>query len=260
MARGTLGSAVVTGGAHGIGKAIAARLAGQGFHVVVADIDGDGGTEVAQKIVADGASARFLRADMTSRTDIESMVAEASESEGGLAVLVNNAAITRAIDLFDVTADDWDQIFTLNARGYFLAMQAAARVMRDAGGGSIVNVASIAGKGWKETSNVAYAAAKGAVITMTRIAAARFGEHGIRVNSVCPGMTRTELMDGWLQGRSASEGRSVEDLLAEVSRQVPLRRLNQPDDVAAAVGFLASDAARTITGQSLNVDGGIVWD
>lgn len=95
---------------------------------------------------------------------------------------------------------------------------------------------------------------------MPRIAAARFGRHAIRVNSVCPGMTRTELMNAWLQGRSEEEGRAVDDLLDEIAEQVPLRRLNAPADVAATVCFLASDAARTINGQSVNVDGGIVWD
>jgi NAD(P)-dependent dehydrogenase (short-subunit alcohol dehydrogenase family) len=253
------GAAVVTGAARGIGKAIAGQLGNLGYHVVLADID-DGAVSVAKTITADGGCATFIHADMNEPADVSKLLDTAAEIAGGLSVLVNNAAITRAIDLFDVTVDDWDAIFRLNARGYFLAMQAAARHMRVTGGGSIVNVGSIAGKGWKETSNIAYASSKGAVVTMTRIAAARFGQHGIRVNSVCPGMTRTELMEGWLQGRSEQEGRSVGDLLDEVAEQVPLRRINAPEDVAAAVCFLASDAAHTITGQSLNVDGGIVWD
>jgi NAD(P)-dependent dehydrogenase (short-subunit alcohol dehydrogenase family) len=218
------GTAVVTGAARGIGRAIAAQPAAQGFHVAVADVDDDRAADVVDKIVADGGHASLQHADMNAPAQIDGMLAAAAEIDGGL------------------------------------AMQAAARLMKDAGGDSIVDVASIAGKGWKETSNVAYAAAQGAVVTMTRIAAARFGEYGIRVDSVCPGMTRTELMEGWLQGRSESEGRSVDDLRSEISRQVPLQRLNQPADVAAAVGFLGSDAARTITGRSLNVDGGIVWD
>jgi NAD(P)-dependent dehydrogenase (short-subunit alcohol dehydrogenase family) len=191
--------------------------------------------------------------------EVRKLMDVAVDRFGRLDVLVNNAATTRAIDFFDVSEEDWDRILQLNAKGYFFAMQAAAAKMA-ARSGSIVNIASIAGKGWKETSNIAYASSKGAVIAMTRIAATRLGPAGVRVNAICPGMTKTEMMVSWLAGRAAQQGVSQEALLAEMAQQVPLRLLNEPADVAAAVVFLGSQASRTITGQSLNVDGGILFD
>ncbi|WP_179377958.1 SDR family NAD(P)-dependent oxidoreductase [Rhodococcus sp. ACS1] len=257
----TAGAAVVTGAAGGIGQAIAHQLAKQGHHVLVADIDAEGGASVVDSIVTGGGTATFVRVDMGEPSEISELMASAADLEGGLRVLVNGAAATRAIDLFDVTVEDWNQMLQLDARGTFLALQSAARHMRDGGqGGSIVNIASIGGKGWKETSNIAYASSKGAIVVMTRVAANRLGRHGIRVNSVCPGMTRTAMMEGWLQGRAAREGRDIDDLLRELAQGVPLLRINTPEDIAAIVGFLASEAARTITGQSVNVDGGLMWD
>jgi NAD(P)-dependent dehydrogenase (short-subunit alcohol dehydrogenase family) len=254
----TTGVALVTGAARGIGKAVAHALAGAGFQVVVSDVDAAGGEAVVLELNAGGGRHHFIAADMRRPTEIAGLFDSAMDLCGRLDVLVNNAATTRAIDFFEVTEDDWDAILDLNAKGYFFAMQEAARRMER--GGRIVNMSSIAGKGWKETSNIAYASSKGAVITMTRIAAAVLGPSGIRVNAVCPGMTKTDMMLDWLAKRASTMGVSSDALLADLSGQVPLGLLNEPDDVAAAVLFLATDASRTITGQSLNVDGGIVND
>jgi 3-oxoacyl-[acyl-carrier protein] reductase len=253
------GAVVVTGAARGIGKAVAEAFAGVGEQVVLADIN-EQGEDVAKELSDRGLEATFVRADMTVLADITALMDTAVSKYSQIRVLVNNAGVTRPIDFFEITEADWNSIMELNARGYFFAMQAAARHMRESGGGSIVNVASIAGKGWRETSNVAYASSKGAVVTMTRIAAGLLGSCGVRVNSVCPGMTRTELMENWITGRAAQEGRPASELLAEVSRNVSLGRLSTPGNIADAVLFLASDAASTITGQSLNVDGGVIWD
>src|SRR5690349_7540485 len=165
--------ALVTGAARGIGKAVAEALAGAGFQVVVSDVDSATGAAVARELNAKGGRHHFVAADMRSRADVVRLFDSAVELCGQLDVLVNNAATTRAINFFEVTEGDWDGILDLNAKGYFFAMQEAARRMKR--GGRIVNIASIAGKGWKETSNIAYASSKGAVITMTRVAAATLG-------------------------------------------------------------------------------------
>lgn len=254
------GAAVVTGGARGIGKACVLALAEAGYPVVVADLDEEAGADVTSIVVAGGGRARFVGTDVTSIDDIRALMEFAETAFGRLQVLVNNAAVTRVIDLFDLTMDDWDEVLRVNARGSFFAMQEAARLMEASGGGSIVNMASIAAKGFRETSNVAYAASKGAIITMTRIAAARLGSANIRVNAVCPGMTKTQMWATWVDGRAAQTCRDPDALRAELAGRTALGRLNEPTDVAAAVVFLASEAARTITGQSLNVDGGTVWD
>jgi NAD(P)-dependent dehydrogenase (short-subunit alcohol dehydrogenase family) len=251
-------TAVITGAAHGIGRASATALADAGFRVVIVDVDDAAGETTLNQLGGEAAGHSYLHADLTDVSEITRAVDTVVQCNAHLDVLVNNAGVTRAIDFFDVTVGEWDRILQLNARGYFFTMQAAARNM--APGSSIVNIASIAGKGWKETSNIAYASSKGAVLAMTRIAASRLGASGIRVNAVCPGMTKTELMMNWLAGRARHEGVHQADLLVKLAEQVPLGLLNESADVAAAVRFLATDASRTITGQSINVDGGILFD
>ena len=253
-------AAVVTGAARGIGRATATALAGAGHSVLVADRDADAGRAVVLELQAAGAEASFLQVDMARAEDAESLVDGTLSAFGRLDVLVNNAAVTRVIDLFDVQVADWDELTSINSRGYFLALQAVARHMRDNGGGSIVNVASIAAKGWRNTTNIAYASSKGAVVTMTRIAAATLGKHGIRVNAVCPGMTRTDMMQDWISKRAAELGTTTPELIESLTDHVALGRLVEPAEVAATVVFLASPASAAITGQSLNVDCGTVWD
>ena len=251
--------AIVTGGGAGIGRACLLALAEVGYSVVCADVS-DTGSSAVEELVALGHAAHFIRTDMSQPTQIAALFAEVSTRYGRVDVLVNSAGVTRVIDVLDVTTDDWDSIININARGTLLAMQAAARMMEGIGGGSIVNIGSISAKGFKETSNIVYASSKAAVVNMTRIAATRCGPMNIRVNCVCPGMTKTEMWSSWIDDRAAATGASRADLLAEMSAKVPLQRLNEPSDVAAAVLFFATDMSRTITGQSLNVDGGTMWD
>jgi NAD(P)-dependent dehydrogenase (short-subunit alcohol dehydrogenase family) len=252
--------AVVTGGARGIGRATALALGSVGYRVVVADVDDSGGRATAAAVEADGSDARFVHTDMTDGDAVDGLMQGTVAAYGAVDLLVNNAAVTRVTDLFDVTVEQWDEILDVNARGYFLALQAAARHMRAQGGGCILNIASVAGKGWRETTNIAYASSKGAVVTMTRIAAASLGRFGIRVNAICPGMTRTEMMQGWIHDRALAEGVSEDELVRRFTASVALGRLVEPAEVAAAVVFLAAPVAGAITGQSLNVDGGLVWD
>ena len=148
----------------------------------------------------------------------------------------------------------------MNIKGTFSMMQAVARVMREKREGRIVNISSISGKGYRNTSNIAYATSKGALIAMTRIAAVQLGKYGISVNAVCPGITETELMTAWLESRAREGRKPKHDLIKELLADSALLRINTALDVAQAVLFLVSDASRNITGQSLNVDSGMMWD
>jgi NAD(P)-dependent dehydrogenase (short-subunit alcohol dehydrogenase family) len=163
----------------------------------------------------------------------------------------------------DLTEADWDRIHRVNAKGVFFCLQRAAREMirqfeADGSGGRIVNIASISGRGYADASNAAYAASKGAVISLTKMAAQQLGRFNINVNSVCPGVTRTELGARNAVARAAARGITVEQLFAEQEAGIPIRRANTPDDIAAMAVFLASPGARNVTGQSYNVDGGLV--
>lgn len=248
--------AVVTGAARGIGAATAEALARDGHHVVLADRDPYGARAAAERIRAWGGVAVAEQVDIAEGDSLDALLASVESTFGGLDVMVNNAGVTRRIPFDEITEGDWHDIVDVNAKGTFFATQKAAAALRRRGGGRIVNIASIAGKGYPGTSNAAYAASKGAIIALTRVASTLLGRDGITVNAVCPGITRTALTAE--ANLAAAGGDSVEEL--ERSFTIPLGRANEPADVAAAVAFLASPAARTITGQSINVDGGLVFD
>jgi NAD(P)-dependent dehydrogenase (short-subunit alcohol dehydrogenase family) len=247
--------AIVTGVAAGMGRAIALRSAAEGAAVVGVDIDAERGAAT----MAD-AGGGFLEGDVGDLGDIEAIVGSVMERHGRVDVLVNNAGVTKSLGFFDVTEADWDRIHRVNAKGLFFCMQAVARVMRDRGQGRIVNIASIAGKGYRGTSNIAYAGSKGAVIAMTRIAASQLARYNINVNAVCPGATRTDLLEKVVGELIEREGIGRTQALERLDRSIPLRRSNEPEDVADLVVWLASDQARNVTGQSWNVDGGLLWD
>lgn len=158
--------AIVTGAGGGIGRAIAERFVDEGAQVVIAEIDGDSGADAARAL---GNRAVFVEADLGDVASIDALVARTVADHGGLDILVNNAGVTRKLDFFEVTPEDWDWMHGVNSRGVFFCMQRAAQEMRKAGRGKVINIASIAGKGYRGTSNIAYAASKGAVIAMTRI-------------------------------------------------------------------------------------------
>ena len=253
-------AALVTGAGQGIGRASALALARAGAHVVASDIDAATAEETANAVAAFQRRSLALRSDVGDLGEIERMVARTVEAFGKIDILVNNAGVTRRADIMDVTEADWDRIHRVNAKGVFFCLQRVAREMIGRGGGRIVNIASIAGKGYAGTSNAAYAASKGAVISLTKIAALQLARHDITVNAVCPGVTRTALGDANLRVRAQQEGVTVEEMARRQVEAIPLRRANEPDDIAAMVVFLASAGARNITGQSFNVDGGIIPD
>jgi NAD(P)-dependent dehydrogenase (short-subunit alcohol dehydrogenase family) len=249
--------ALVTGVGAGMGQGIAQAYAAEGATVVGADVNPESGKATMEAL---GGSHSFVTADVAQAAECRGLVDHVTGNHGRIDILVNNAGVTRSLGFFDVTEADWDRIYSVNARGLFFLMQAAAVAMRDAGGGKIVNIASVAGKGYRGTSNVAYAGTKGAVIAMTRIGASQLARFNVNVNSICPGLTKTALYDQVTSEIIERTGITREQAEANAVRQVPLRRANEPADIAALAVFLASEAARNVTGQSWNVDGGLVFD
>jgi NAD(P)-dependent dehydrogenase (short-subunit alcohol dehydrogenase family) len=252
--------ALVTGAGQGIGKASALALAAAGADVVAVDINGQTAKDTAAAIAALGRRSLAVQADMGSVQDIDRMVAEAIAAFGRIDILVNNAGVTRRAYIMDLTEEDWDRIHRVNAKGVFFCLQRVAREMIPRRSGRIINIASIAGKGFAGTSNAIYAASKGAVISLTKTAAQQLGQHDINVNAVCPGIVRTSLYLNMIAEIARKEGVRVEEIERRYADGVPLKRANEPEDIADMVVFLASPGARNITGQCFNVDGGLILD
>ena len=244
---------IVTGAAKGIGKACAIALAAEGDRVFALDLDTDALATLPDEIVA-------IEADVGDVPSIERVMDDIAAKSGRIDVLVNNAGITRRSDMMDLTEDDWDRITRVNAKGVFFCMQHAARHMIRQKYGRIINMASIAGRGYHASSNAIYAGTKGAVITMTRMAAHRLGPEGISVNAVCPGVTDTEIFRGIIANDAKAEGVPEEQVLERVLSTIPVRRGNSVEEIAALVVYLASPAARNLTGQAINLDGGLRMD
>ncbi|MES2786618.1 MAG: glucose 1-dehydrogenase [Pseudomonadota bacterium] len=252
-------TALVTGAGNGIGEAIAVAFADEGADVAVADIQLDAATRTAEKVRARGRRAVALAADCGDVPSILQMVARTVAGLGRLDIVVNNAGISRSADIMDLTEHDWDRMLRVNTKGVFFCLQAAARQMiRQGDGGRIINIASISGRGWPLASNAIYAASKGAVVALTATAAQQLGRHDINVNSICPGVTLTDLVTKVYEGRVAESGKTVDEQVAVAEQSIPLGRVNTPQDISAMAVFLASAGGRNITGQCYNVDGGLV--
>ncbi len=249
---------LVTGAGAGIGRAIALAMAEAGASVAAADIDPAAAERAAADCAGNNRRAFAIEADCGDVASIDRMVARTVGELGRLDVIVNNAGVTRYAYIMDLTEADWDRIHRVNAKGVFFCLQRAAREMMKTGGGRIINIASISGRGYAGASNAAYAASKGAVIALTKMAAQQLGRYNINVNAICPGVTRTDLGARNAVTRAAERGISVEEMQAAQEAEIPIRRANTPEDIAAMAVFLASPGARNITGQSYNVDGGLV--
>ena len=234
------GIVVVTGAAGGIGSAICRRMAAGGYRVAATDLHVDQCQALAREL---NGSAHAL--DVTDAAASAALAAELGE----VAVVVNNAGWDRFMPFLETTPELWEKLLRINLFGQIAVAHAFARGMAERGHGVIVNVSSDAGK-VGSTGETVYAAAKGGVITFTRSLARELARHGVRVNCVCPGPTDTPFLDVF-----QSEG--GQKVVEAMTRAVPMRRLAQPDEIAAAVAFLASDDARFITGQTLSVSGGL---
>jgi NAD(P)-dependent dehydrogenase (short-subunit alcohol dehydrogenase family) len=249
---------IVTGAGQGIGKAAALKLAAAGADIAAVDINPKTVVETAAAVQALGRRAVAITADLGSVAEIDRMVAETVKAFGRIDTLVNNAGVTRRAYIMDLTEEDWDKIHRLNAKGVFFCLQRAAREMIPRREGRIINIASVAGKGFEGTSNAIYAASKGAVISLTKTAAQQLGPHNINVNAICPGIVMTAMVTENLKTDAAKIGMSIEEVTQRFTARIPIRRANQPEDIADMVVFLASSAARNVSGQCINVDGGLV--
>jgi NAD(P)-dependent dehydrogenase (short-subunit alcohol dehydrogenase family) len=232
-------TALVTGGGSGIGRAICRRFAAEGASVVVADVAGESAEAVAVEI-----GARSVQADVTVAADVERMVAET----GAVDVLVNNAGGGVADDILEIDEAEWDGDVELNLKSTYLCSKAVLPGMIERGAGVIVNIASVNGLAF--FANEPYSAAKAGIISLTRSIATRYGRHGVRAVAIAPGTIRSPI---W-QERVEKEPAIFERLV----RWYPLGRVGEPEDVAAAAAFLASDDAAWITGEVLRVDGGLM--
>jgi NAD(P)-dependent dehydrogenase (short-subunit alcohol dehydrogenase family) len=244
--------ALVTGAAMGIGKACAQALAEAGASVVLADIDVAAGEATCKAIVAGGGNAVFVRADVTSLADIEAAVATATTRFGGLDILINNAARAIGGKVDEIDEENWNNVLSTNLTSVWRGMKAAVPAMKKRGGGSIVSMSSVQAltgfSGW-----AAYAAAKGGINSLTQQAAVDLAPHKIRVNAVAPGTIMTPLNE-----KVFAEHPDPETLIRTWNEAHPLGRFGQPEEVAEAVLFLASERASFITGTILRVDGGLL--
>jgi NAD(P)-dependent dehydrogenase (short-subunit alcohol dehydrogenase family) len=243
---------VVNGGANGIGMAISEAFAATGAAVALLDIDAPAATRTVDQIIAAGGRAQAWTCDISSEQQVEAAFAEIETKLGHVGVLVNNAGINpRALPL-EVDIETWQRVLAVNLTGYFLCARAAGRGMVARGYGSIVNVSSIAGSTALGRGNFAYSVTKGGVDAMTRELAVEWGRHGVRVNAVAPCQVATA---GFVANEKART-QAGDPTVSDYRRGIPMGRAAEPADIAAAVVYLASDAAAMVTGVTLPVDGG----
>jgi 2-hydroxycyclohexanecarboxyl-CoA dehydrogenase len=239
---------IVTGGGRGIGEAICKRLASEGANVVVADLLADHAQATADAIRQDGGNAMAIKVDVTILADVEKMAEQTKRTFGRIDVLVNNAGWDKVEPFLDSTEETWDKVLGVNLKGVFYTCKTVLPIMIEQGYGKVVNIGSDAGR-VGSSGEAVYAAAKGGVIAFSKTLAREMARHKINVNVVCPGPADTPLFQ---------EISSYNPKIASaLERAIPLRRLAQPEDIAHAVCYFASDEASYVTGQTLSVSGGL---
>lgn len=238
---------IVTGGARGIGEAICRKLAAEGQNIIIWDVMEDAAKETAEKIAAEfGVKTAGKSVNVTDAEAIKAAVEEAKEEFGSIDTLVNNAGVTRDTLMMRMKEEDWDFVLNINLKGAFLCTQAVAKVMMKQRSGNIVNMASVIGL-MGNPGQANYSASKGGLIALTKTTAKEYASRGIRCNAIAPGFISSAMTDKMTdKARDAMLG------------YIPLKSLGQPEDVAKAVNFLSSDESSYITGQVLQVDGGMI--
>jgi len=241
--------AIVTGAARGIGKAIAQRFLQEGAAVAINDIDLEKAEEIVHEAKSKGKKALSVKADVSNEKEVEEMVNRVYSNFARIDILVNNAGIIKRGSTEDHSYEDWDRVIAVNLRGTYNCSKAVIPIMKKQGCGKIVNVSSIAGKVGDIASAPSYGSSKGAINALTKSMARELAEYGICVNAVAPHAVETEMSAEWSQEKRI-----------QLMSQIPLKRLGRPEEVAAAVLFLASDEASFITGEILDVNGGYLMD
>ena len=243
--------AIITGGGGGMGRVAAQMFAAEGAKVVVAEYSEAAGAETVDLVRAGGGDATFVKADVSKESDAKTMVDHALATYGHLDCLYNNAGVMPEADhsVIDTDVATWDSVMAVNVRGVFLGCKFAIPAMVEAGGGSIINIASFVALIGCSVPQDAYTASKGAVLSLTRSLAVQFGPQGIRTNAICPGPVETPLLMDWL----------VKDEAAKKLRLArnPTGRFGKPEEIVSMAVYLASDESRWTNGASLVVDGGI---
>lgn len=251
---------IVTGGALGIGGGASRGFAEEGARVIVADIDPDAGHGAVDEIKADGGDAAFVQADFSVSADPKRVVDQAVAIYGGLDFVFNNVGIqpkTSYTNAEDTTEDIWDAILSINLKSYWLMSKYAIPAMRKRGGGVIVNNASVQGQ-QSAPLVTAYAASKGGVLSLTRQMSLDYARQNIRVLAVCPGSIDTPLMRDAISGDSGEVPGDMEAAIDDAGARSPIGRIGRPEDIANVVVFLCSDRASFMTGEFVNVDGGVM--
>lgn len=239
--------AIITGSGSGLGRVLAHSFAAEGAAVVVADVVEQRATTVADEISEAGGRSLAQTADVTNAADVEAMVEAARETFGSVDILVNNAAKATDADFLEVSEKAWDEDVAIALKGSFLCSQAVLRDMTENRSGVILNISSV--NAFAYFGNEAYSAAKAGILNLTRSLAVRYGPFGVRVNAIAPGTLRTP---AWEQRRQKDP-----DVFDRVAKWYPLGRIGEPEDVAGAALFLASDEAAWISGAVLPIDGGL---
>jgi len=242
--------ALITGGASGIGRATALLFAHEGATVAITDLNHVAGDDLVKEIDASGGKALFELSDVTRAADCQRVVERTIREFGGIHILFNNAGIIRRASVTELSEEDWDRVMAVNVKSIFLMSRQVIPIMAQAGGGSIINMAS----GWGLAGGpraAAYCASKGAVVMLTKAMAIDHGSQHIRVNCICPGDTDTAM----LRNEAQQLGESADTFLADAAKR-PLGRVGRPEEIAQAALYLASDVASFVTGTALVVDGG----